>query len=1389
MVDRDLAALTADFDSRQWDWLGAIALEEALPKSALVKMLGPPRTAPSDAAMAALESWLASSIETGLIADVGPALAFSLTSSPRREPIYAMSPAHAQLTLRRLAGNGRLEEIARASGAALEARSVADLALALQAGDLVRYTRRASMPRLGERPGARSAAEGLRASICEPFDAAWLERTWGKRALEVGVRVLEQSLAHLTRCDDLRAWMTSRLPEVDEGPLRADLAHVLCQHALLRGDSNALEAPRALLSGSGAGGYANAERLVRGDLASALDRLRAFLVPDAARDPASRPPRNAAGELASCGQVGPLLGLLALSIGTEASAELAKRIVRGTESEAERDMVRSFRSLVRKLGEPDGEKHRNDFPQLPQTATAWEVLLTAASIHLRVDRPASRASWAQNLARRALGYRGAGYHWIARQTLRLARELDSAYCDREIQATGEAFELPAGEPSLWDLISPVPEWKRTLRALESASNRTPESTEKSYRVAWFVDMVDGSLNRPALQEYRADAGGWGLGQRMGIAELYERRHLLPAEDLAVLECSRETHGQRRELTPEAIEMLVGHPRVLDGARGLAAVEVVRGTCRVETEEEGGYIQLRVEPAGAALGINVVPDGEGRLTVYRVTKAMQRVIDALPHGVRIPRDQETEVVRVLGKLAQSVEVRSPHLGAERDVDANATPCMRFSPMAGAWRVQVGVRPFGERGRFFVAGEGRTSVTFSEAGQRLRSERNLGLERTLADTLIAACRTLDRDGDEIEEARAENLGDTWIFGEVPLLQLLSELRASKIACELEWPESGQLRLRGTVGSRSLHLRLRSKKGWYLATGGVRLDDVTEVALGELARAPALGGGRFLRLASGDYVEVEGRVRHVMQALRSHAPHKKGTSDITIPAAAIDTVRELVDAGEECEVDDGARQWIAKVDALAKTRDTVPTELHAELRSYQLDGFRWLGRLAEFGVGACLADDMGLGKTVQILALLVSRAERGPALVVAPTSVSSNWLREMQRFAPSLVAFEWLGKDRASELARALEAGGNGLVVIASYALLQQDATELARIEWATAVLDEAQFIKNPESLRARAAFSLVAEFRIAATGTPVENHFGDLWSIFRFINPDLLGTWRDFDRRFVKPIERDGDLGPREVLKKLIAPYVLRRRKSDVLPDLPPLTEVRHEVRLSADDALRYGLLRKQIHEKLFTSWGKKQNKIEVLAEITRLRRFCCHPRLVFPEAGPESAKIRSFLELAEELESNGHRALVFSQYVDFLSLVREQLDERGITYEYLDGSTPKASRQSRVDAFQNGAASFFLISLKAGGFGINLTAADYVVHLDPWWNPAVEAQATDRAHRIGQSRRVTVYRLITKDTIEEKIVALHSKKLALSRSLLEGTEAPAELDVDELRAMISDSGAR
>jgi SNF2 family DNA or RNA helicase len=427
------------------------------------------------------------------------------------------------------------------------------------------------------------------------------------------------------------------------------------------------------------------------------------------------------------------------------------------------------------------------------------------------------------------------------------------------------------------------------------------------------------------------------------------------------------------------------------------------------------------------------------------------------------------------------------------------------------------------------------------------------------------------------------------------------------------------------------------------------------------------------------------------------------------------------------------------------------------------------------------MGLGKTVQAIAVMLDRAEEGPCLVVAPTSVCPNWEAEIARFAPTLTTHRLVTASNRSTLIAGL---GPRDVLVCSYGLLHQEAELLGRRPWQMAVLDEAQAIKNAETKRAQASVALQAGFRLALTGTPVENYLDELWSLFNFVNPGLLGSREGFQKRFAGPIERDRDANARQALRALVRPFLLRRTKAAVLSELPPRTEQTVPVEMSEAERAFYEALRQRALESIAALDAPKgTRKIHILAEITRLRRACCNPALIDPAAGVPSGKLDAFLDLVEELVRNRHKALVFSQFVGHLDLVRAALDAHGIRYEYLDGSTPAAERTRRVAAFQAGGAELFLISLRAGGTGLNLTAADYVVHLDPWWNPAVEDQASDRAHRIGQERPVTIYRLIMQDSIEERIVRLHRDKRDLASELLEGAEASARLSEEELLDLI------
>jgi len=1445
-----------DFSTRrlsraEWRLLGALAMERELARSQLMKLAGSlgaldaarPRASASAAvgvpaprergesarvpgpkeAWPALDDWLGS----GLVVELGEARGPGLLSRGTNEPTLAVNAEFRELVLRRLAREGDLAQVAEATRTLLGDRSFGVFALLLQTGELGEFLRHAYLvPRAAGRLLTPIESDDLvRDAITSPFDAEWFEAIFRDSALAAAQKVLRDALTHLDDCDELLAWSVAALEKakqagqldaLDERPnggvSLGSLAHTIAEHAVLRGRIELAEARADELPSATRWPIDAATHFQSADLAAARRLIETWQT--------SKAPAPDAGA------VMPLLVLVSFGRGTSAAASEAKRLIVTRAGDANKTGVeRALRTFFKYGAQPESEHVRLDVHQLGRDAGAWELFLLALTVHLYLKQEVTRAGWAVRLVRGAAEWIEAGYSWFGRQALFLARALSPEYFEREFEALRaksllEALEARPGELILSELIVPKPEWERALEALAELAEQPSEEIDTSRRVAWYVNVVDGSIERPALQELKR--GGWSKGRRLTLSQLWPLSSELPPEDQNVLANTREAGPDKREFLPEAIEALINHPRVFNGARGGQRVDVVRGTPRVETRDERGHLSIFVEPKGARLGVNVVVEGEARLVVYRVAAAMQRVIELLPDGLRVPKEREREALAVLGKLSRGVEVQSRHLGADRQVEAVSSPCLRIAPEAGSWLLSAGVRPFGQHGRFFPAGTGKATLSLYTGGERLICTRDLQLEKARVSLLLQACPTLLERSLDLD-ARAPGEGrESWDFDEAGLLELLVELSECGEEHAIEWPESTAVRLRGRATGKSLHGFLRRKKGWYLATGGLRLDDGTEIAIAELTQGVAVGNGRFVRLPNGDYVAIEERVKRVMAALASAEPVGVGSGELRLHPGALSALGTLSATEDEggFALDTEAEEWLERARALEHQEFTVPSTISAELRSYQLDGFRWLSRLAALGLGACLADDMGLGKTIEILALLAGRLEHGPILVVAPTSVCANWMSEAARFAPSLRVAEYAGPMRGELLAllaphavataegdapasqppaarsaapeaQAAQADApRGPVtpdaphlIVCSYGLLQQDADALAAIEWGTLVLDEAQFIKNAESLRARAATRLRASCRIAATGTPVENHLGDLWSIFNFINPGLLGPWRSFQHRFLRPIEQRGEDAVRLGLQEQIKPFILRRTKAEVLADLPPLTVVHHSVQLSESEARGYALLRKQIHEKLYTSHGRRENKIEILAEITRLRRYCCHPRLVFPQADSEASKLQAMLDLVLELRENQHRALVFSQYVDFLELVRQRLDEAEVTYQYLDGSTPRAQRTARVAAFQAGEGTLFLISLKAGGFGLNLTAADYVIHLDPWWNPAVEAQATDRAHRIGQDRPVTVYRLITKDTIEESIVALHENKKALAEALLsEGSDA-AQLSVSELISLI------
>jgi len=452
-------------------------------------------------------------------------------------------------------------------------------------------------------------------------------------------------------------------------------------------------------------------------------------------------------------------------------------------------------------------------------------------------------------------------------------------------------------------------------------------------------------------------------------------------------------------------------------------------------------------------------------------------------------------------------------------------------------------------------------------------------------------------------------------------------------------------------------------------------------------------------------------------------------------------------------------------------LPKGFTGELRPYQKHGFDWLHFLREYKFGGILADDMGLGKTVQVLTYLQSLQEQAQAesaaLLVVPKSLIANWQRESEKFTPSLKFLEYMGNFRNKDVAIFNEYD----VIITTYGTMLRDIEALHKYKFHHVILDESQAIKNPLAKSAKAARLLSAEHRIVMTGTPVENNTFELWSQFAFLNPGLLGSMDYFKSQFANPIESAGDEKAAELLRKLVYPFILRRTKEQVALELPPRTERIVYTDMDTAQKKLYTQTRERYRAELMgliETEGMNNARFKVLEGLLRLRQIAIHPALVDKQYKGEAPKFEVLLETLETLQAENHKALIFSQFVETLKLVKKELDARKIKYIYLDGQTQK--RQDKVDEFQNDPSiPFFLISLKAGGVGLNLTAADYVIHLDPWWNPAVEMQASDRAHRIGQTRPVFVYKIIARGTVEEKILELQEKKRALVKNII-ATEA-------------------
>lgn len=593
--------------------------------------------------------------------------------------------------------------------------------------------------------------------------------------------------------------------------------------------------------------------------------------------------------------------------------------------------------------------------------------------------------------------------------------------------------------------------------------------------------------------------------------------------------------------------------------------------------------------------------------------------------------------------------------------------------------------------------------------------------------------------------------WRYAELPLaLEVLQSLKSSGIP--LLWQGSKALHVQPAV-AQGISLNSEGKMGDWLKIGAeLRVDEQLVYGLEELLELWKTREGSYIKLDDDRYLNLSEAQQAQLGSLELASSRKAGKW--RVPRAALLGLSKHW--GEGTELSPSMSELLTQLREQMEHQPTLPRSVRAQLRPYQQEGFEWLATRAAIGLGCCLADEMGLGKTLQVLCLLQARVEHGASLILAPLSLLNNWAQEAAKFTPELRVrvFKPTEKKRRGSKASDYD------VLIASYGQLLAKPQDFER-DWNLLVLDEAQAIKNTRAQRSRAVAELKAKCRVAMSATPIENHLMELWSLMNILNAGLLGSQRSFK-------QHGSSASGRQALRELIAPTILRRCKAEVMQELPALTEICIGIELDEAERALYESHRRHALEMLASSDAANSNSITVLSQLTKLRRLCCHGSLV-ALGFQHSSKLDKLVELARDLREAGHRALIFSQFTDVLQLAQAQLErELQARCLYLDGSLSARERHELVEQFQEAAAEdaaeFFLISLKAGGTGLNLTAADYVILLDPWWNPAIEQQAMGRAHRMGQQKPVTLCRLICHDTVEEKVLAMHQEKQDLAAML-------------------------
>ncbi|MEN9483392.1 MAG: hypothetical protein RJB37_1272, partial [Pseudomonadota bacterium] len=825
-------------------------------------------------------------------------------------------------------------------------------------------------------------------------------------------------------------------------------------------------------------------------------------------------------------------------------------------------------------------------------------------------------------------------------------------------------------------------WRSALSALAAiAGGGTAESpgttvTAAETRLVWVITINDfGAVGDITPMEQKRGLRGWGKPKAASLLKL-SKAETLPVHDAVVartLRVNPRDRSLRFDLAAAAVA-LVGHPHVEFDDTPDVHVALAEVPPTLDVTDLGDRLRVALQPpprwtdpaaerqepqlwitsaadqkeADALRVLTILRDGPQHARLVRLNAAQTRAAQLIGAGLEVPKAAAGQLDEVLRSLGAHFQVQSDTTAAARDVPAESRLRAELTPEGDGVALRLVVMPFGTDGPRVNPGSGRARLIAKVGDETLGVQRDLAAERSHLETTVDACPMLTPP---LADAPA-----TWLVEQPDqALALLERLHTLNAVMALDWPKGKAIRV-DTAGLGALKVNVKSGSEWLALQGGVTLNEQLVVSLGRLLDWSASEKSRFIPMGEGRYLALTEELRSRLDELATVAEiHRTDAARVTPVAAAwLDTTLK----GADLDSDKAFRTQIDRLVEAQQFEPVLPRTLQATLRPYQEEGYQWAMRLAETGLGAILADDMGLGKTLQALAVLLARAAGGPALVIAPTSLIGNWQAEARRFAPSLRLLPYAEGDAQGDRDALLAELGAGDVVLVSYQLQQLNGAAFAARQWHTLVLDEAQAIKNATAKRSQAVHELGADFRLALSGTPIENRLSELWSIMRVCNPGLLGTMAAFNLRFAVPIERDRHRGAQRTLRKLIAPFILRRTKAQVLDDLPPRTELTMLVDADATEHAHYEALRRQAlrdAEKAMEDDKPGQSHLNILAQLTKLRRAACDPRLVTPEIKLVGAKVKAFGELAAELAANGHKALVFSQFVDFLALLKEPLD--------------------------------------------------------------------------------------------------------------------------------------